>query len=111
MNEEAKEALERNIPMVGWGRVEVEDPSDDSTFLVVLTARPEDAPFCPLVPAKLVEKGTAVGARVADQQRLYEVLFSRQVPIIGHITITDQSGNTLVDTDLATEVRPESYYP
>ncbi|MCK4299146.1 MAG: hypothetical protein KAX80_06420, partial [Planctomycetes bacterium] len=111
VNEEAKEALERNIPMIGWGRIEVEDESDDSTFLVVLSARPMDEPFYPLVPAKLLERDELLGVKVADQNRLCEVLFSRQVPITGHITITDEANKTLVDTDLATEVHPESYQP
>jgi len=111
VNEEAKQALERNIPMIGWGRIEVEDESDDSTFLVVLSARPMDAPFYPLVPAKLLERDELLGVKVADQNRLCEVLFSREVPITGHITITDEANKTLVDTDLATEVHPESYQP
>ncbi len=111
VNEEAKQALERNVPMIGWGRIEIEDESDDSTFLVVLSARPMDEPFYPLVPAQLLERDELLGVKVAAQNWLCEVLFSRGVPITGHITITDPAKKTVVDTDLATEVHPESYQP
>ncbi len=111
VNDEAKRSLEQGVPMIGWGRVEVEDSSDDSTFLVVLETPSGDQVLPPMVPAELVEEGQQVGAKVADRNRLSLVLFSRELPVTGHVTITDKDGKVLVDKDLATEVHPESYQP
>ena len=41
-NERAKRALAGKAPMIGWGRAEIEDASDDSTFLVVVRASSSD---------------------------------------------------------------------
>jgi len=111
VNDEAKRALERKVPMIGWGRVEVEDAAADSTFLVVLAARAGALSGEFGVSADLIEKGGQVGAKVPCAAGESVVLFSRTTPVTGHITITDRVGKTLVDNDLATEVKPEPYRP
>lgn len=108
----AKRALENHIAMIGWGRVEVEDPSDDSTFLVVLTAYPAGEPpeGTGAKPA-VIKEGGKVGLRLRRGPLRFTVTFSRELPVTGHITVTDLAGNTLTDSDFATEVKPEPYRP
>jgi hypothetical protein len=105
-DEGAQRSLQAKVPMIGWGRVEVMNEAPDATFLTVLHVQPVALEVRP-VTAELVEEGDRVGAKVVGAT----VLFSRELPITGHITISDRSGKTLVDAALATEVKPEPYRP
>jgi hypothetical protein len=105
-NERAKRSLAAGIPIVNWGRVEVEEDSPDATFLTVLRAQSvalEVAPFA----AELVEEEGRVGARIGRAT----VLFSRQLPVTGHVTMRGADGKSLVDRDLTTDVKPQSFMP
>lgn len=105
-DERAQRSLQTKVPIIGWGRVEVVNEQPDATFLTVLHVQPVALEVRPMT-AELVEEQEQVGAKV----RRATVLFSREFPITGHITITDQTGKTLVDRALATEVKPEPYRP
>jgi heparin/heparan-sulfate lyase len=87
----------------GW-RLEVESQNrrETETFLNVLQAA--DADTREMVGVEKISADGRVGVRVTSGAKVFEVTFATEGAAGGHIEITD-GGRTLVDRDLATEVR------